>query len=252
MAEPILEVEELTKRYGERTVVAGVSLELPPGEVYAIVGPSGCGKSTLLRCLSGLEPFDGGRLRVAGVEMEANLPLGQLRRVAREVRRRVGMVFQQFHLFPHRTALENVMEGMLYVLGMGPGEARQQALQLLAEVGLEHRAHAYPAELSGGEQQRVAIARAMATRPAVLLLDEPTSALDPPRAAEVREAILRFADQGQSMILVTHSPRLARTTAGKIFMMDGGAIVEAGPPEQLFEQPTHPATARFVRAASFV
>lgn len=252
MTENVLEVRGLTRVYEGREVLSDVSLTLPKGEVHAVIGPSGCGKSTLLRCVSGLELFDRGEVRVAGLRLASDMTPADARKAIRAIRRRVGMVFQQFHLFPHRTALENVMEGLVWVLGKPLQEARHEAMALLREVGLEHRANAYPAELSGGEQQRVAIARAVATRPDVLLLDEPTSALDPPRAAEVRAAILRLAEHGQSMLLVTHSPGFARSTAQRVLMMDAGRIVEEGTPEEVFSSPSHPATIRFVKAAAYV
>jgi ABC-type polar amino acid transport system ATPase subunit len=244
-----LSVEELQKSYNGRPVLRHVSLSVAPGDVVAIVGPSGCGKSTLLRCISGLEPFEKGVVRVNNVQLKADLSPAEFRRAAREVRRSVGMVFQQFHLFPHRTALENVMAGPLHALGMSPKEARARAEALLERVGLAHRMHAYPESLSGGEQQRVAIARALATDPEVLLLDEPTSALDPPRAAEVREVITSLAAAGQTMVIVTHSLNFARHTARILYIMGDGQIIEWGPPQVILENPGHESTRRLIEAA---
>lgn len=241
----MMEVRELTRRYGERVVLERVTLGVAPGEVVALVGPSGGGKSTLLRCLNGLEPFDEGEVRVGEVRLG---PGGEAAngKAVQAVRRRVGMVFQQWHLFEHRTALGNVMEGLVYVRGMKPREARAQARELLAQVGMTEREEAYPGELSGGEQQRVALARALALRPEVLLLDEPTSALDPERVGEVKELLRRLSGGGLALVVVTHEMGFVRGLASRVLVLHGGQVVEQGPPAEVLERPRHERTRAFL------
>ncbi|MFM7818614.1 MAG: amino acid ABC transporter ATP-binding protein, partial [Verrucomicrobiota bacterium] len=214
------------------------------GETAVLFGGSGCGKSTLLRCLNQLERADAGRIRIAGHDIDPaeEPPVEALRRL----RCGVGMVFQQFHLFSHRTALENVMEGPLHVLGRLHGEVRQEALDLLSKVGLEGHADQFPHQLSGGQQQRVAIARALAMKPQVLLLDEPTSALDPQLREEVRRVLRGLAEEGMTMLVVTHDLRLARQIADRAAFLDGGRILESGPAEQVFGNPVQERTRRFL------
>jgi polar amino acid transport system ATP-binding protein len=235
----------LHKSYGARTILDGVDLTFVPGEITSLVGPSGGGKSTLLRCLNGLEEFQGGSIRVG----EDTLVPGGARenRVAlASLRRRVGMVFQQWNLFPHRTALGNITEAPVQVLKRSEREATERAEGLLARVGLSHRRDAYPAELSGGEQQRVAIARALAMEPVALLLDEPTSALDPERVGDVLTLLRALADDGLTMVLVTHEIAFARALSHRVVVLHGGKVIEDGTPAQVFGAPQHAQTRSFL------
>ena len=240
----VIDAQGLCKRYGSHTVLAGASLAVRAGEVAVIVGPSGGGKSTLLRCFNALETFDEGRLQVVGQNLPPGPPTKATRHESTAIRRRVGMVFQQFHLFPHRSVLGNVIEAPLHVLGESRAAATAHAHELLARVGLADKSHQSPETLSGGQQQRVAIARALAMRPEVLLFDEPTSALDPSMAAEVEAVIADLAAAGQTMVVVTHSLQLARRAAHTLYVLAEGRVIESGPPEQLFSRPQHPATAK--------
>ena len=237
-------VERLTKTFGTRPVLRGVDLQQSRGETVVFVGPSGCGKSTFLRCLNQLETPDGGRVTIGGVTVEGGQTV--TRDQQRQLRLRAGMVFQQFHLFLHQTALENIMEGPLHVLRRPRAEAEALARELLAKVGLTEHANHLPGQLSGGQQQRVAIARALAMKPEVLLLDEPTSALDPELRDEVREVLNQLADEGLTMLLVTHDMQLARQIADRVVFLDGGVIAESGPPEQLFGAPQQARTREFL------
>ncbi|MDB4946298.1 MAG: transporter related [Labilithrix sp.] len=207
----MIRIEGLTKRFGTRVVLDDVSVELARGAVTAITGPSGCGKSTLLRCINGLETFDAGRILVGDLEVTRDPARLQ------QVRREVGMVFQQYSLFAHLTALANVMEAPVQVRRLPKAEAKERALRLLEQVGLAHRSGAYPRELSGGEQQRVAIARALAMDPRALLLDEPTAALDPDRKAEVMDVLRTLAEDGVTMVIVTHEPAVVSGIATRVF-----------------------------------
>ena len=240
----MIEVRGLVKVHGTTRVLDGVSLSVRPGEVAVVVGPSGGGKSTLLRCVNGLEEFQDGEVRVddlvlrPGVCSEAGtLP---------QLRRRVGMVFQQFNLFPHLSVLDNVTAGPRFVLGRSRTEAAEAARRLLERVGLADRADARPAQLSGGQQQRVAIARALAMEPEAILFDEPTSALDPRMAAEVLRVIAGLADAGQTMVVVTHAMGFARRVAHTVHVMHGGRVVESGDPEQVFAHPAQDVTRSFL------
>jgi cystine transport system ATP-binding protein len=221
----------IEKRFGDTPVLRGVDLAVEPGEAVAIVGPSGSGKSTFLRCIAGLEAFDAGELSVAGVAGVAG------RANARALTGRVGFVFQSFNLFPHLTALENVTLAPMKVKGVPAAKAREEGLALLAKVGLAERAHAYPGEMSGGQQQRCAIARALAMQPQVMLFDEPTSALDPELVAEVLDVIRDLAAEGRTLVIVTHQMDFAREVAGRTLFMDEGMVVEAGPSRELFANP---------------
>ncbi|MFP2929811.1 amino acid ABC transporter ATP-binding protein [Pyxidicoccus sp. 3LG] len=241
----MIEVKDLCKRYEGRTVLDGISVAFGPGEVVALVGPSGGGKSTLLRCLNGLEPFDGGSVRVGGDTLGPGGAREQGAGLWR-IRRRVGFVFQQWHLFAHRTALGNVTEAPVFVKGLGRKEATEQARGLLAKVGLSHREDAYPAELSGGEQQRVAIARALAMEPEVLLLDEPTSALDPERVGELVDLLARLRSDGLTLVAVTHEMRFARELASRMLVLHGGRIIEEGPPARVLASPQSERTRAFL------
>ncbi|NMO23567.1 amino acid ABC transporter ATP-binding protein [Pyxidicoccus fallax] len=239
----MIEVKELSKRFEGRVVLDGISAAFGPGEVVALVGPSGGGKSTLLRCLNGLESFDAGTVRVGGDVLEAGGARGEQ---VWNIRRRVGFVFQQWHLFAHRTALGNVMEAPVYVKGLGRDEARERGRALLAKVGLSHRQDAYPSELSGGEQQRVAIARALAMEPEALLLDEPTSALDPERVGELVDLLSRLRADGLTLVVVTHEMRFARELASRMLVLHGGRIIEEGPPARVLDSPHHERTRAFL------
>jgi polar amino acid transport system ATP-binding protein len=241
----MIEVKDLYKRYEGRTVLDGISAAFGPGEVVALVGPSGGGKSTLLRCLNGLEPFDGGTVRVGDDVLEPGDARAQGERLWR-IRRRVGFVFQQWHLFAHRTALGNVTEAPIHVKGLRREDAIEQGRALLAKVGLSHREAAYPSELSGGEQQRVAIARALAMEPEVLLLDEPTSALDPERVGELVDLLARLRGDGLTLVTVTHEMRFARELASRMLVLHGGRIIEEGPPSRVLASPQHARTRAFL------
>jgi len=242
----MIRIEGLRKSFGPLEVLKGVSFSIPQGGVTALIGPSGGGKSTLLRCVNLLEEPDSGSLEVGDIR----LGFGKAARLHRDdrlrVRRRTGMVFQSFQLFPHRSALRNVMEGLETVLGWPQERARARALELLDRVGLPEKADAYPATLSGGQQQRVAIARALAMSPEVLLCDEPTSALDPELAAEVVGVLRSLAAEGMTMLMATHDLRLASQVARDVIFLDGGVIVESGPPESVFSRPSEARTRSFV------
>jgi polar amino acid transport system ATP-binding protein len=220
----LLRVEHLTKRFGGRPIFEDVSLQVEAGEAVAVIGPSGAGKTTLLRCLNGLERADAGTVVVGPRRLEAGERADRFAAAARELRRTVGFVFQGCHLFSHRTVLENVMEGPVYVRREPPAVARERAMGLLETVGVHHRAAALPRELSGGEQQRAAIARALAMRPEVLLLDEPTSALDPARTDALAVLLSRLVSDGLSMVTVTHDLPFAQALAARRFRLDGGRL----------------------------
>ncbi|MFF9348940.1 amino acid ABC transporter ATP-binding protein [Streptomyces sp. NPDC014734] len=252
MNDVILGARGVRKRFGETEVLKGIDLDVRSGEVLCVIGPSGSGKSTLLRCFNHLERIDAGRVWMNGelIGYEQHGTSGHLReRSPRDVRRqreRIGMVFQRFHLFPHRTAVQNVMEGPVAVRGRSRAQARKQALELLSEVGLADRADHYPAQLSGGQQQRVAIARALAMEPALMLFDEPTSALDPELVGEVLGVMRDLARRGTTMVVVTHEMGFAREVADRVVFMDRGAVVESGSPELLFTAPRHARTRAFL------
>ncbi len=241
-----LSVKGLVKRFGDQAVLDGITLAVRRGQVAGVLGPSGGGKTMFLRCLNGLEDFQDGEIELAGVKLTAGLTPHERRPRLRQVRREVGMVFQHFNLFPHRTVLGNVIEAPLHVLGQPRDAAIETAMALLVRVGLEDKLHHLPDMLSGGQQQRVAIARALAMKPQVMLFDEPTSALDPRMAAEVESVIVDLAASGQTMIVVTHSLRLARRAANELHVFDQGRVVESGSPEQIFENPRHEATRQFL------
>jgi polar amino acid transport system ATP-binding protein len=240
VAEPIVRVEGLHKHFGTLHVLRGVSLTVTRGEVVVIIGPSGSGKSTFLRCLNRLEEPSGGRIFLGDVEITGpgvNLP---------RVRRDIGMVFQHFNLFPHMTALGNVMEGPRTVLRMPVAAARTRGLELLAKVGLSDKADVVPARLSGGQQQRVAIARALAMDPKVMMFDEVTSALDPELVGEVLTVMKRLADDGMTMLVVTHEMHFGEKVADRVVMFDEGLVVEEGPPARVFTKADHERTRRFL------
>ena len=240
----MIEVDGLRKRFGADEILRGVTLSVARGEVAAIIGPSGSGKSTFLRCLNGLERFDAGRVEIDGLILRgrSEITTSAWARLHRQVCRRVGMVFQGFNLFPHRTALENVMEGPIYVLGLDREVAQDRALRLLDRVGMSDRLHAMPRELSGGQQQRVAIARALAMEPRAILFDEPTSALDPRMTAEVLAVMSDLAGDGLTMIAVTHAMHFARRVAHTVHVFDDGRVIESGPTDRIFDDPREEAT----------
>ncbi|MGJ7490893.1 amino acid ABC transporter ATP-binding protein [Variovorax sp. ZT4R33] len=247
---PILQIQALHKRFGDHAVLKGIDLDVQPGDRIAIIGSSGSGKSTLLRCLNfmempsagrvvlkgravGMPPRDGGEVRYGQAELS-------------EVRKQVGMVFQQFNLFPHMTVLQNVMEGLVTVKGVSKNDARERALRELTKVGLAEKADAYPGHLSGGQQQRVAIARALAMEPEVLLFDEPTSSLDPELVGEVLSTILALAKEGRTMLLVTHELGFAYHFATKVVFLADGQLHETGTPDEVLKHPKQERTQRFL------
>jgi ABC-type polar amino acid transport system ATPase subunit len=237
--QPILRVENLHKRFGAAHVLCGINMAVMQGEVVVLVGPSGAGKSTLLRCLNRLEDPSEGRIFFQEADITArNVKLPN-------VRRNIGMIFQHFNLFPHMNALQNVMEGLRTVLKVERGAAEAQAMELLTKVGLQDKARAEPRQLSGGQQQRVAIARALAMNPQVMLFDEVTSALDPELVGEVLGVMRQLAEEGMTMVVVSHEMGFAQKVADRIIMMDRGAIIEEGPPSEIFTSPKHERTKRF-------
>jgi cystine transport system ATP-binding protein len=242
----MIEIVGLRKRFGAVTVLDGVDHQQAAGEVVALIGPSGCGKSTLLRCLNWLETPDAGSLRLGDVRIEAGTPEAADRRLRQQLRRRTGMIFQQFHLFPHRTALENVMEAPVHVDRLPLSEACELAMGLLSKVGLADRAQHLPSQLSGGQQQRVAIARALAMKPQILLCDEPTSALDPELRGEVLTVLQTLASEGMTLLLVTHELAFARDIAHRVVFLEGGRVVESGPTRAVLDQPRHPRLQEFL------
>jgi polar amino acid transport system ATP-binding protein len=238
------------KSYGHTEVLRGIDLEVRRGQVVCLLGPSGAGKSTFLRCLNHLETIDAGQVWVDGKPIGFDLRNGKLyelreRDVAKQ-RRDIGMVFQRFNLFGHCTALENVIEGPVRVLGIAPGIARKDGLELLDRVGLAQRGDAYPAQLSGGQQQRVAIARSLAMKPKLMLFDEPTSALDPELVGEVLSVMKTLAEDGMTMVVVTHEIAFAAEAADEVVFMADGTIVENGPPESILKAPKHERTRQFL------
>ena len=237
---PVLVYHDVRKKYGSFTALDGVSLQVNAGEVVCLIGPSGSGKSTLLRCTNALETIDSGEVRFEGK------PLPKPDAEIRKIRQRMGMVFQSFELFPHKTALENVAIGLVTVRKLPAAEAEARARALLAKVGLADKTANYPANLSGGQQQRVAIARALAMEPHVMLFDEPTSALDPETVGEVLNVMRDLAREGMTMIVVTHEMSFARRVANWVVVFERGKLLEEGPPEQIFEAPTVERTRDFL------
>lgn len=242
----MIEVRQLSKTFHGQVVLDQIDLEVAQGEVVAIIGPSGSGKTTLLRCLNLLEEPDAGSIRVGDILIHAGKTKRRQKDLVRSLRRHVGFVFQSFNLFPHRTALENVIEGPVIVLGVPRAGAEQRGRELLAKVGLADKANAYPHSLSGGQQQRVAIARALAMEPDVILFDEPTSALDPERVGEVLATIRALADERRTMVIVTHEMSFARDVANRVVFIDQGTIVEQGDARSLFAQPRQARTRQFL------
>ncbi|MBW7983871.1 L-cystine ABC transporter ATP-binding protein TcyN [Enterobacillus tribolii] len=241
-----IDVKGLVKTFNNQTVLHGVDLTVQKGEVVAIIGPSGSGKTTLLRCINLLEEPEGGTIRVGDVVIDGSKPLSGQKGQVRKLRQEVGFVFQSFNLFPHRTVLENIIEGPVVVKGEARDTAVARARELLAKVGLSDREDAYPKRLSGGQQQRVAIARALAMQPEVILFDEPTSALDPELVGEVLNTIRALADENRTMVIVTHEMSFARDVANRAIFMDGGRIIEEGEAKALFSAPQQARTKQFL------
>ncbi|MDT5154624.1 MAG: polar amino acid transport system ATP-binding protein [Mycobacterium sp.] len=250
MTDVMVRAEQVCKSFGALNVLKGVTLEVKRGEVLCIVGPSGSGKSTFLRCINHLEQVNAGRLYVDGDLIGYRERSGKLHemapRDAAKQRRDIGMVFQHFNLFPHRTALANIMESPIQVKGVKKATALARARDLLDQVGLSEKAEAYPAQLSGGQQQRVAIARALAMDPKLMLFDEPTSALDPELVGEVLGVMKKLASEGMTMLVVTHEMGFAREVADQLVFMDGGVIVESGDPRELLSNPREERTKAFL------
>ena len=239
-------VEKLTKQFKGQVVLNGIDLQVKAGEVVAIIGPSGSGKTTFLRCLNFLEEPTSGRIKVGDIEIDGSRPLNQQQSLVRRLRQHVGFVFQNFNLFPHRTALENVIEGPIVVKKIPQAEAVALGKKLLAKVGLAGKEDAYPRRLSGGQQQRVAIARALAMEPEVILFDEPTSALDPELVGEVLSTIRGLAEEKRTMVIVTHEMGFARDVANRVVFFDKGVIVEQGEAKALFANPKEDRTKQFL------
>ena len=250
MTDGMVRAENVHKRFGRLEVLRGVSLEVAPREVMCIIGPSGSGKTTFLRCINHLEPINAGRIYVDGTLVGYAERAGRLHELPeREVSRRradIGMVFQRFNLFPHRTALENIMEGPVIVKKESKAETAERAKGLLDRVGLADKLDCYPRQLSGGQQQRVAIARALAMRPKLMLFDEPTSALDPELVGEVLDVMRALAAEGMTMVVVTHEIGFAREVADSLVFMDQGVIVERGVPREVITSPRHERTRSFL------
>ncbi|MFL1388448.1 L-cystine ABC transporter ATP-binding protein TcyN [Pseudomonas tritici] len=239
-------VEKLTKQFNGQVVLNGIDLEVKEGEVIAIIGPSGSGKTTFLRCLNFLEQPTSGRIKVGDIEIDTSRPINQQQSLVRRLRQHVGFVFQSFNLFPHRTALENVIEGPTVVKKMPREAADALGRKLLAKVGLAGKEDVYPRRLSGGQQQRVAIARALAMEPEVILFDEPTSALDPELVGEVLATIRSLAEENRTMVIVTHEMSFARDVANRVIFFDKGVIVEQGEAKALFANPKEERTRQFL------
>jgi polar amino acid transport system ATP-binding protein len=249
--ELIIEALNIHKAFGDLQILKGISLQVRRGEVVVLIGASGSGKTTFIRCINLLEDIQGGEIRVSGRPMgyrtraDGSLVRDSERNIARQ-RRDIGMVFQRFNLFPHMTALENTIEAPIQVLGVPRQAALEQARALLKRVGLADKAEHYPSMLSGGQQQRVAIARALAMKPQAMLFDEPTSALDPETVGEVLQVMKELAEEGTTMVVVTHEMGFAREVADRVVVLDQGELIEQGPPEQIFSRPTHPRTQAFL------
>lgn len=242
----VLEVKGLQKRFGENLVLKDINFRITAGEVVCLIGPSGSGKSTLLRCLNSLETMTGGEITIMDSKLESRLSGKKEEKEIRNIRKHVGMVFQQFNLWPHMTVLENIIEAPVRVKKTPKKEAAVLAEKLLEKVGLAEKKDAYPAMLSGGQQQRVAIARALAMEPEIMLFDEPTSALDPELVGEVLNVMKSLAKEGMTMVVVTHEMEFAREVSDQVVFMDDGYIVEAGNPERIFKNPQNERTQKFL------
>lgn len=246
----MINIQKLQKSFGELEVLKNISISIPAHQVVAVIGPSGSGKSTFLRCLNGLETITGGTITVNGHEISINAPKKILQREIHAIRQETGMVFQQFNLYPHKSVVENVMEALIVVKKMERGAAHKIASDLLAKVGLAEKEDAYPSQLSGGQQQRVAIARALAMEPKLMLFDEPTSALDPELVGEVLKVMKNLAEDGMTMVIVTHEMNFAKEVADRILFMADGVIVEDAEPISFFENPQTERAQKFLRQVS--
>lgn len=239
----MIEVSNLYKGFGELKVLEGINISIKRGEVVCIIGPSGSGKSTFLRCLNLLEHPDSGEIFLEGIKIEqTNI---------NEIRQKMGMVFQSFNLFPHMSVIKNIIVAPVHVKGETEAEARKRGMELLKRVGLEDRANEYPASLSGGQKQRVAIARALAMKPDVMLFDEPTSALDPEMVGEVLDVMKSLAEEGMTMVIVTHEMNFAKNVADRIIFMDEGSVVEENTAKELFDRPVHERTKKFISGLDY-
>ena len=245
----MIRVTDLRKRFGNNEILKGISFEVPPQTVLGVIGASGSGKSTLLRCLNGLETINGGTIECDNVRLEAGLSHADYKRRVKDLRLKVGTVFQHFYLFPHLSVVGNIIEAPMHVLHTPKTKAETEAYELLESVGLKQAARRYPGSLSGGEQQRVAIARALAMHPALLLLDEPTSALDPRRINSLRTLLRTFVDRGHTMIIISHSMGFLGGVSDHILYMEGGVAVEYGPAEELLNSPKDDRTKDFLKQA---
>jgi len=242
----MIRVTGLRKRFGDSEILKGIDFEVPPQTVLGVIGPSGSGKSTLLRCLNGLETISGGTIECENVRLEAGLSHRDYGKRVKDLRLKVGTVFQHFHLFPHLSVVGNIIEAPMHVLRTPKKKAEDEAYELLEAVGLKQAARRYPGSLSGGEQQRVAIARALAMHPALLLLDEPTSALDPRRINSLRQLLRTFVDRGHTMLIISHSMGFLNGVADNVLFMEGGYAVEYGTPEEVLKSPKDARTRDFL------
>ncbi|WP_150538547.1 amino acid ABC transporter ATP-binding protein [Actinobacillus vicugnae] len=243
----MIKISNIHKTFGDNTILRGIDLEIKKGQVVVILGPSGSGKTTFLRCLNALEMPEQGSITFDGLApLSVDFSVKNVKKQILALRRKSGMVFQNYNLFPHKTALENVMEGPIFVQGKTPEQAKIEAEKLLAKVGLSDKAQLYPYQLSGGQQQRVGIARALAIQPELMLFDEPTSALDPELVQDVLNTMKELAVEGWTMVVVTHEIKFALDVADVVVVMDAGEIVEQGSPAQLFQNPQHERTKRFL------
>ena len=245
MKQELIKIDSVVKEFGDNRVLDGLSLSVREGEVVVIVGPSGCGKSTLLRCINGLEPIQGGEITFRGQKVDGNS------RSIVGIRQKVGIVFQNYELFPHMTILENIVLSPVLVQKRGRKEVEEEAMQLLSRVSLEEKRDSFPRELSGGQKQRVAIVRALCMHPEVLLFDEVTAALDPEMVREVLDVMLTLARQGRTMVIVTHEMSFAKAVADRVVFIDGGSIVEEGSPEEFFEHPGTDRAKRFLNTFTY-
>ena len=245
----MIRVTGLQKRFGDNEILKGIDFEVPPQTVLGVIGASGSGKSTLLRCLNGLETINGGAIECDNVRLEASLSHADYRRRVKDLRLKVGTVFQHFYLFPHLSVVGNIIEAPVQVLRTPKKKAETEAYELLESVGMKQAARRYPGSLSGGEQQRVAIARALAMHPALLLLDEPTSALDPRRINSLRALLRTFVDRGHTMIIISHSMGFLSGVADNVLFMDGGLVVEHGPTDEVMNSPKDARTKDFLTEA---
>ncbi len=243
----MIEIKNIHKTFGNNTILRGIDLNIQKGQVVVILGPSGSGKTTFLRCLNALEMPEQGTIKFENEQpLAVDFGDNPTKKAILALRRKSGMVFQNYNLFPHKTAIENVMEGPVFVQGKSVAQAKQEAIALLAKVGLADKAELYPYQLSGGQQQRVGIARALAIQPELMLFDEPTSALDPELVQDVLNTMKELANEGWTMVVVTHEIKFALDVADVVVVMDGGEIVEQGSPKALFENPQHERTKRFL------